>query len=392
MIFFSQYKHFKKVYPKDIQIATLFFVIQMARKTILNTWSGILMIPCIFLSLYILYKNKSIISKAVKGTQAMIWYAVFAGLSFLWAIEKDPTSIFLKDIEIVCSYMAIAVVIYKIKEVAIAYNYIIILCSLTCALGIIRGFIVGTGLHTNSYSVAAYVGTILSYCAFKNFGAKSALFYFFFNLLALLVGTSSASYISFIIALSVLFTSSYKGIRLGKTFSVLIVCGLIYYFVGDYIKELVFFNKSEEAIKTGTGRAQIWSVFIEAWTKQPWFGYGFFVGERSFSFFSGQEISYMSAHNGYLSLLVNTGVLGLLLYSPLFIKSLWRGFVNSNKGLYGMLSSAMFACLIGVLVNNYAYPILGSDWNYAFPPIIALIVLLNTFDRKKQSQIIKTVF
>lgn len=42
MIFFSQYKHFKKVYPKDIQIATLFFVIQMARKTILNTWSGIL--------------------------------------------------------------------------------------------------------------------------------------------------------------------------------------------------------------------------------------------------------------------------------------------------------------------------------------------------------------
>ena len=61
MIFFSQYKHFKKVYPKDIQIATLFFVIQMARNTILNTRSGILMIPCIFLSLYILYKNKSII-------------------------------------------------------------------------------------------------------------------------------------------------------------------------------------------------------------------------------------------------------------------------------------------------------------------------------------------
>ena len=51
MIILSQYKHFKRVYPKDIQIATSLFAIQMARKTILNSMSNILMVPCICISL-----------------------------------------------------------------------------------------------------------------------------------------------------------------------------------------------------------------------------------------------------------------------------------------------------------------------------------------------------
>ena len=122
MIILSQYKHFKRVYPKDIQIATLLFAIQMARKTILNSMSNILMVPCICISLYIIFKNKSVISKAIRGTKAILWYGIFAALSFFWAIEKDPAVVFLKDFELVFSYMAIAVVLFKIKEISLAYN------------------------------------------------------------------------------------------------------------------------------------------------------------------------------------------------------------------------------------------------------------------------------
>lgn len=392
MIFFSQYKRFKKVYPKDIQIATLIFAIQMSRKTIFNTWSGILMIPCICLSLYIIYKNRNVISKATKGTKAIMWYALFAAFSFFWAIEKDPATIFLKDLELVCSYMSIAIVLFKIKEISLAYNYVIILCTLACMLSIGRGVMAGLYFHTNSYTVPAFVGTIMSYCAWSKFHVKSAKTYLLLNCIALLIGTSSASYIAFLVALCIYFTASKHGINIGKVLGVLVVSGALYAVGSNIIKDLVFYGKSEAEIQSGTGRDFIWSVFFNAWEKQPLIGYGYSIAERSFSTFAGQDSSFTSAHNGYLSLLVNTGVIGFLLFCPIFIRTLWQGLKYGNHGRYGLLCSTMFACMIGVMVNNYAYPILGSDWNFAFPPIIALVILINTFSSKQQNIHLNRVF
>lgn len=126
-------------------------------------------------------------------------------------------------------------------------------------------------------------------------------------------------------------------------------------------------------------------VFLDAWKKQPWIGYGYSIAERNFSTFAGQDASFTSAHNGYLSLLVNTGIIGFGLYCPIFLRTLWQGLKNGNRGKYGILCSTMFACMIGVMINNYAYPILGSDWNFAFPPVIALVILINTFSSKRQN-------
>lgn len=392
MIILSQYKHFKRVYPKDIQIATLLFAIQMARKTFLNSMSNILMVPCICISLYIIFKNKSVISKAIRGTKAILWYGIFAALSFFWAIEKDPAVVFLKDFELVFSYMAIAVVLFKIKEISLAYNYVIILCTLTCLMGIVRGMMAGMYFHTNSYTVPAFVGSIMSYCAWNRLHVKSAKFYLLFNFFALIIGTSSASYIAFLIALCVYFSTSRHGINIGKVLLVLVVCGVLYALCSDIVKDLVFYGKSEEEIQTGTGREVIWGVFLDAWKKQPWIGYGYSIAERSFSTFAGQAASFTSAHNGYLSLLVNTGVIGFILYCPIFFRTLWQGLKNGSHGKYGILCSTMFACMIGIMINNYAYPILGSDWNFAFPPIIALVILINTFSSKRQNVPLDKVF
>lgn len=392
MIFFSQYKRFKKVYPKDIQIATLIFAIQMARKTIFNTWSGMLMIPCIFLSLYIIFKNKEVLSVATKGTKFLIWYAVFAAFSFFWAIEKDASIVFIKDIELVCSYMAVAVVLFKIKEISEAYCYVVILCTIACILGISRGVMVGMFFHTNSFTVPAFVGTIMAYCAWSKYNVRSAKIYLLINFFALVIGTSSASYIAFLITLCTFFTATKRGINIGKMLLVLIVCGLLYALCSNVIKDLVFYGKSEREIETGTGREIIWSVFLDAWEKQPWIGYGYSIAERNFSLFAGQEASFTSAHNGYLSLLVNTGIIGFLLFSPIFLRTLWQGLKKGNYGHYGFLCSTMFACMLGVMINNFAYPILGSDWNFAFPPIIALIILINTFSFKCQNEPLNRVF
>jgi O-antigen ligase len=60
-----------------------------------------------------------------------------------------------------------------------------------------------------------------------------------------------------------------------------------------------------------TGRDRLWDEAFEAWTTSPFFGVGYH-----------QHIKVMSAigaHNAYLALLVDTGVVGVLLYCALLV-------------------------------------------------------------------------
>lgn len=381
MILAYEYKQFRGIIPKDVQFATLIFIIHMSRKTIFNNSGGLFMALCILLNLYIIYKNKELIAEAIRGTKAIIYYCVFAGFSFLWAIKADFGTIIGKDIEILVSFLAIAVTLYKIKDLITCYYYVVVLVSLSTLMGLTRGLLIGA-MHTNVYSIPAFVGFILAFNLWYNYKMSDMRSYMILNLVALIVATSSASYIAAIIAISIYLSAFRKGLKISNVILMTLGLFLLYNLFSEFVYSIVFYGKSQKLIETGTGRDYIWKVFINAWKDSPWLGWGYSIAERSMEQFKGGRAGYMSAHNGYLSLLINTGVIGFAIYSPIFIRTFLNGYQAGRKWADPMAPIALFSSFVGVLVNNYTYPILGSDWNYGFVGIIALVILINTLDSK----------
>lgn len=381
MILAYEYKQFRYIIPKDVQLATLIFIIHMSRKTIFNNSGGLVMTMCILLNLYIVYKNKRFIVEAIKGTKAIIYYCVFAGFSFLWAIKADVSTIIGKDIEILVSFLAIAVTLYKIKDLITCYYYVVVLVSLSTLMGFSRGLLLGA-MHTNVYSISAFVGFILSLNLWNNYKMSDMKNYMIFNFVAFVLGTSSASYVAGIIAVCIYISSTKNGLRITNIIFALLGIIIIYYFFTDFINSSVFRGRTQAEIASGTGRDYIWEVFINAWKESPWLGWGYSIAERSMEEFKGGRTGYMSAHNGYLSLLINTGIIGFAIYCPIFIRSLYKGYQAGKRWVDPMIPIALFSSFVGVLVNNYTYPILGSDWNYGFVGIMALVILINTLESK----------
>lgn len=90
-----------------------------------------------------------------------------------------------------------------------------------------------------------------------------------------------------------------------------------------------------------------------------------------------------SAHNGYLSILVNTGIIGSLIFSIFLLKTLFRGFSKAQtKNVAQPLATVFFAAFCGILVNNLSYPLLGSDWNHTFLPMMSVLIMMNTWRNK----------
>ena len=173
-------------------------------------------------------------------------------------------------------------------------------------------------LHTNTYSVSAAVIVCLSLSAYRNklFPLKEMAPYIGIGLFFLLIGTSSASNVSFVCGL--IFIYSFKNKRFH--FSIIIISllslAVAYYFGKHIIFPIIFPHKSEATLFSLHGRQILWEHYINMWLHRPFRGWGFAVGERS-----GRSFGYiyaLSAHNGYISILVNTGLLGMSFWLLLF--------------------------------------------------------------------------
>jgi O-antigen ligase len=101
---------------------------------------------------------------------------------------------------------------------------------------------------------------------------------------------------------------------------------------------------------TMTGRTDIWKVLL-SFAGNPWFGTGyesFWTGDRLYQI---QEIRHIDeAHNGYLEIYLNTGLVGLSLFS-IFLFSAYRRCreVVRLRPEYGRFAMAFF--FTGMLYN-----------------------------------------
>ena len=110
-------------------------------------------------------------------------------------------------------------------------------------------------------------------------------------------------------------------------------------FIGDFLNKLSvsIFNKN-----LFSGRSDIWDSVLQVIIKNPWFGYG--VGIRAPDIAETES----TAHNMYLQVLLEVGVVGLLLF-VLLLYSMWR-VLNNRLNHFVTKWSACF--MLGILVYN----------------------------------------
>ena len=396
---FNPYKQFKLLYPKDIQIESIVIIFHIFRKTFFNvgrdmgdtsvSGSTFLLFACIGLNFWVVHNNKKILSRAIKENKWFLYYILFCGISFLWNVIDVAgfTTVFAKDLEILSSFLVLSVVLYKISDLnrcAIYVLYIMTLAALSG--GLAQGF-----NHTNSYSFSAMLGTIMSYGLMRNYKMKNIHYFFIANLFAMVLGTSSGTYIAFICGVLVMFSTNKKGVKIIQAVTVAVIAYFVYESAYDFIAQYIYYGHDQNAIEGGTGRYEIWALFIDAWKESPWLGYGYIVGERNFGVIGDRDFIF-SAHNGYISVLINTGLIGMSIFLYYTLQTIFRSLNKSQiSNPAQSIASVCFAALIGLLVNNISYPAFGSDWNHTFPPMMCLLILINTMKNKSIDMAMPTI-
>lgn len=222
---------------------------------------------------------------------------------------------------------------------------------------------------------------LLSAVKHKIFSFKEMKYLIFYNAFMLVIGTSSASYISFVIGLVILMSSQYKrGMNIGIVIFICITLYFIYSYFQDFIFELLFPGRSMEKIENGSGRKAIWEAAFKLWDENPLIGNGLIVGERRIVEYIG--LAVISAHNSFISVLVNTGIVGVVIFINFIFKWFLKVYRFQSTNRYAVI---LLPAMVATIVNCNAFPAIGSDWNYVAPTVYALIAFAFIILRKYEN-------
>ena len=130
-------------------------------------------------------------------------------------------------------------------------------------------------------------------------------------------------------------------------------------------------NKSQEQLDNLTGRAQIWEIYWNLWLKKPFLGYGFCIGEKA-AIITEWGNALTTAHNMFISILVNTGLVGIILWIRFLIVLFYRAFKGAVYG--NRFGSLLFPVLVSIMINANSFPALGSEWSYVGTVCYAVVI------------------
>ncbi len=136
---------------------------------------------------------------------------------------------------------------------------------------------------------------------------------------------------------------------------------LLTFFVSSIIGVLAFapvtsvdrIFSSSKSISSGTlnGRTVIWSASFQQWEKSPIVGAGIGSIEQMLS---GSHVEYNSAHNTYIQILIELGIIGLLLYL-LILLSIGYYLQKTSANDKAFLTSLLLLALVSQITMNTSY-------------------------------------
>lgn len=384
-----QIKKIFKMYPTSIWILTLIEFIFISRKTIFNVSREVgdysatvdsstsLAMLGIICSLIYIAKYSTFIKHINKMMAALIMVYIVATFSFLWA--GNTFTILFKAIEVLTNiYITgiILILLFQLCNIKQIVYYIILFCLIATYSEVLADMVrKGFGFHhTNAYSYSAMVAFLLCIGSIR-FG----LFKFselkvstILSFIAWIGGTSTASYIACLAGLILLYSSNKYGVNIPNAIFVIVLCMLLYIFAGDIVYSFIKAGHSDAEMQSGTGRNIIWEASFMSFQDNPILGSGFVIGERELGPKYGFDFHQLSAHNSFLSVLVNTGLIGFFFFIRLLYK--W-GIILFQNSRRNVLSTILFPIYISIVINSAACPSIGSDWG----PISSCVYLIIGF-------------
>ena len=300
-------------------------------------------------------------------------YYFFCIFSFMWRLEGTSVLYILyRAISMNVMLLYIFYLMSRFQNQKDAFDGLLKYVCLILFFGFIGAIRIGgfSQLHTNSYSFTAAVLAVLAITSIKveEKTFSQVVLYLFLGLAGIILGTSGGSNVAFAMALCFILCIRKEGVNPLLVMLLPIIGILIYEFLLPELIQLLFPGKTTAGIMSGTGRMKMWAVYLDAWLQSPWLGYGFSVGERAGSAFG--YIYTLSVHNGYISVLINTGIAGAFFFGMFILSSLLgmlKQMAMGNKTVFPVISA-----FIVIMVNNMSVPVIGSQWG-ALSTVVLLV-------------------
>jgi O-antigen ligase len=266
-----------------------------------------------------------------------------------------------KAIEVIATFLFIGLIFYKINDRIKILNYIILLTTLTALFGMIQFHF----SHTNSYSFSSMIGILLYIggMKYKLLKLKEVWIGLLICILGIFFGTSSGSNVALVLGLLFLFGGGRKGINIIWISIVVVFSYLLYLYFENEIFNIIFPGKNIETIGGMTGRQDMWRMYWSGFLKKPVLGYGYCIGEKNSTIF-GWNLDFganTTAHNMFMSVLINTGLIGLILWVRFLFVLFNRTYKYATLG--NKYAALLFPVLIAIVVNANTAPALGSEWS-----------------------------
>jgi O-antigen ligase len=137
------------------------------------------------------------------------------------------------------------------------------------------------------------------------------------------------------------------------------------------------FNRST----TLTGRIPMWSYLFETYFSQrPIFGYGFnafwysYPHQVDIQQAAGYPDPIVIADNGFIDILMNTGIVGLLLFVILYFSIWWRAIQILRNG-EGTLAMAPVIIMAFTLISNISWSIIFENESFFMQLMLAILFM-----------------
>lgn len=122
-------------------------------------------------------------------------------------------------------------------------------------------------------------------------------------------------------------------------------------------------------------RDNIVSYAIPQFKERPWLGYGAGTFETSFQRFPGSDVTrrWDHAHNDYLQIAIEFGLIGALLFAVFVLLALWHGvhaMAKSKSRYRGGVGTGATMGIVALLIHS------STDFNLQIPANAALFVTL----------------
>lgn len=206
---------------------------------------------------------------------------------------------------------------------------------------IMNGYNPGLTLHYSTNGIYLSISTILFFCKYIKDKRKSSLIFTILSLIALLL-TGKRAHTLFVIVTCVavyIFHCREKiSNKLMKLFIVMIIGLISLLSLSTIVPQILnVFNRFEESIAKGemlSGREPFYELAWDLWSKNKIIG----IGWGAFSYYFqinlyGPEFiyGYLDAHNVYLQILCECGIVGFIFFISIAIYSFWRSWENIKE-------------------------------------------------------------